>query len=93
MHHLTKGDIIRIPVKVTGGAFAGEFLITFDTMDGPISGFISSDQVRDFDDAQSIPAVVLDVESDRIAVRLHGSFFTTTGLAHISPTDHYERAA
>lgn len=87
------GDQIMVPVEVSGGAFAGECLISFDTVDGPVSGFISSDQVVTLGDVKAISARVLAVESERIAVRLHGSFFTTTGIAHISATTPFARAA
>jgi len=93
MHQLRKGDVINVPVQVTGGAFAGECLITFNTIEGPVSGFINSREVQSQGDVKVIPAVVLAVESDRIAVRFNGSFFTTTGLAHISSATEYERAA
>ena len=90
---LNKGDYIHVPVEVGSGAFAGECLITFDTIDGPISGFIGCDQVITQGDIKAISAKVLEVDSGRIAVRLHGSFFTTTGLAHISTSAPFERAA
>jgi hypothetical protein len=93
MRQPQKGDVIHVPVTVTGGAFAGECFISFDSIDGPISGFINSSQVIRQDGESYIPAQVLEVESDRMAVRFHGSFFTTTGLAHISTTASYERAA
>lgn len=93
MHQLKKGDVINVPVKVTGGAFAGECFISFESIDGPISGFINSSQVVRHGDEAFIPAKVLEIESDRLAVRFHGSFFTTTGLAHISTAASFERAA
>ena len=90
---VNKGEVLFIPVEVGDGAFAGERIITFDTLEGPVSGFINDSQVIKRDGADFIEANVLEVAPDRIQVRLHGSFFTTTGLAHISPETAYGRAA
>lgn len=88
-----RGDTILVPVKTGSGPFSGERLITFETLDGPISGFIQSDQVVTREGKSLIRALVLEVAVDRITVRLHGSFFTTTGLAHIDRHTHYLQAA
>jgi len=90
---LKNGDRIFIPVTADRGAFAGECLITLYTLDGPVSGFIRTEQVRQKDGQKYIVAEVVSVGADRIDVKLHGSFFTTTGLAHLSNKDSFERAA
>lgn len=92
MKAINKGDTIFIPVEVSNGPFIGECLINFQTLEGSVSGFISESQVIRRDSIRLIEAKVLDVDSDRISIRLHGSFFTTTGLAHISH-EAFERAA
>jgi len=88
-----KGEVILIPVNAGSGPFSGERLITFDTLDGPISGFIRANQVEVRNGRSFIGALVLDVTSEYISVRLHGSFFTTTGLAHIDKLTPFLRAA
>lgn len=93
MTAISVGDTLYVPVEVSGGAFLGECLISIDTLDGPVSGFINQAQIKGRDEAKFVEAKVLDVREDRIAVRLHGSFFTTTGLAHISHEARFERAA
>lgn len=93
MSAINKGDTLFIPVEVTAGPFPRECLVTFETLEGPVSGFINEGQVIQRGGIKLIEAKVLDVESDRISVRLHGSFFTTTGLAHISHEASFERAA
>jgi hypothetical protein len=87
------GEMILIPVSAGNGAFSGERLIAFDTLDGPISGFIGSDQVVTRNGKTLIRAEILGVAPSHITVRLHGSFFTTTGLAHIDRHTSYLRAA
>lgn len=93
MGNVNKGETLFIPVEVGSGAFLGECLISFETVDGPISGFISSDQVKDSSGTKVVPAKVLEIDSSGFTVRLHGSFFTTTGLAYISKESKFERAA
>lgn len=87
------GETIFLQVTADSGAFAGERLITFDAQDGPISGFIRADQVRVRNGKNFIEAKVLKVSKDCIAIKLHGSFFTTTGLAHIDKDTPFLTAA
>lgn len=93
MVNLTKGETLYLPVEVGSGPFVGELLVSFPTLEGPVSGFISEDQIINRGNLNLIEAEVLDVDSDRISVRIQGSFFTTTGLAHISREASFERAA
>ena len=85
MENLKVGDNVFIQVETSDGAFLGEYLISFETLDGPVSGFIDSSRIKSVQETQVIEARVEGIDSDGIAVRLPGSFFTTTGLAHISP--------
>jgi hypothetical protein len=62
-------------------------------MDGPISGFIRSTEVIQRKGRAFIRARVLKIAADAITVQLHGSFFTTTGLAHIRKDTPYLQAA
>lgn len=93
MSSLNQGDTLFVPVEVGSGAFVGERLISFDTLEGPVSGFIREDQIIKRGNASFVQAQILELESNRIAIKLHGSFFTTTGLAHISRESHFEKAA
>lgn len=94
MAALTIGQTIHVPVSVEQGAFPKESVITIETQDGPISGFIRSDEVERIGEGNaSIAGVVLDVSESAITVKLPGSFFTTTGLAYISPQSEFLRAA
>lgn len=88
-----KGQTILIPVEVGEGAFSSERLITLESIEGTVSGFIKEHQVKKVEGSDFLEAVVEDVDSDRVAVRLHGSFFTTTGLAYIAHEDSVRRAA
>lgn len=87
------GQFILVPVTAQRGPFSEECLISFSSIDGPISGFIRADQVVHRIGRSFIRAKVLEVQSDSITVQLHGSFFTTTGLAHIRKDTPYLQAA
>ena len=93
MKNLAAGDAILVPVRADPGAFTGEYLITVETRDGPTSGFIDAEQVVHRNGRTFVRVQVLDVGNDWITVRLHGSFFTTSGLAHIGKDAPYLRAA
>lgn len=79
---IDSGTQVRIPCSLGGGAFPDEYLITIDTADGPLSGFVDSDDVTKDADAAYVLGIVCGAEGDRIVVSLPGAFFTTTGIAH-----------
>lgn len=76
------GTQVRIPCSLGGGAFPDEYLVTIDTADGPLSGFVDSDVIKDAGDRAYVLGTVCGAEGDRVVVSLPGSFFTTTGIAH-----------
>jgi hypothetical protein len=53
---------------------------------GPISGFVPRSELLDAeDDAGTLRGVVVGVDAEEnLAVRVVGSFFTTTGLAYLA---------
>jgi hypothetical protein len=60
-------------------------LVTFQAMDGPISGFVDRDKVKSLPGGEGyLDAVVKEASSDTITVVVEGSFFTTNGLAHFT---------
>jgi hypothetical protein len=83
MSGMKVGDMIGIQCDVRPGPFSGERMIKFDTVDGPISGFL-----RDYDLTQKnsqwyVRAVIQNIGEDTLEVRVKGSFFTTNGLATV----------
>jgi len=80
-----KGDEIEIPCAVEQGAFPTEVLVSFNTVEGPVSGFVRKEFVSRVDQGGKgyIRGIVREVSSDVITVLLKGSFFTTTGLASL----------
>jgi hypothetical protein len=93
MATIAPGERILLPVTTGSGPFPNERLITLESISGPVSGFIQAGQVREKNGAAFIEAEVLEVTQDALLVKLHGSFFTTTGRAYISPQSEFLRAA
>src|ERR1700730_1087420 len=86
MARFIPGQPILIPCDVEPGAFASEFLVTFETVEGPVSGFVREDNLQRSGvegGATYIFATVKAVSEDTLTVVVRGSFFTTTGLAHL----------
>ena len=77
------GDVIGIQCDVRPGPFTGERMITFDTISGPISGFVRDEDLKQKDSHWYARAILQDVKDDVLEVRVKGSFFTTNGLASV----------
>lgn len=85
LNEIREGVQVQVPCSISRGAFLNEYLITIETSDGLISGFIDADSVnKDNDDSAYICGVVHEVRGDTVVIGLPGSFFTTTGIAHFS---------
>lgn len=84
MAKLKKGSEIGVPATVKPGPFSGERLISFETMDGPISGFVRDSELTEASGQWYVRAVVDSIEKDSLNVRVRGSFFTSNGMATIS---------
>ncbi|MFQ5666323.1 MAG: hypothetical protein ACE5I7_07805 [Candidatus Binatia bacterium] len=82
-----RGQLVRVPCQIEPGPL-DELLISVDTETGPISGFVQTELVeRESETAGYILGRVVEVERDKVKVRLQGSFFTTTGVASLAATN------
>jgi hypothetical protein len=77
------GDVVGIWCTVQPGPFSEERLISFETVDGPISGFVRETELRQRGDRWQVGAVILAIRGDNLEVKVQGSFFTTNGLAMV----------
>ena len=77
------GDMIEIRCEVQQGPFSDERLITFDTLDGPVTGFVNEEYLHEKPDGWRVRAKFLSAEGESVKVRVRGSFLTTNGLATI----------
>lgn len=85
MPKFVPGQAVLIHCEVQPGAFPTEFLVTFETNKGPVSGFVRGDSMRRTGDGEGLLfGTVRDVSDDTLTVVVQGSFFTTTGLAYLS---------
>jgi hypothetical protein len=80
---LTVGQEVWIPCKVQPGPFSDEPLVTFESVDGPVTGFLNRDELRETASQTSVRGIVRSIERDYITVWIKGSFFTTNGLANV----------
>jgi len=79
------GDKIGVPCQVKPGPFEGEQLISFDTLNGPISGFVLNSEIMERGAKYYVRAVIDSINDDVLTVWVNGSFFNTNGVATISP--------
>jgi len=85
MASYTPNQSVLIRCEIQPGPFPTESLVTFQTADGPVSGFVRSEAVRKLADGEGyISAVVKDASSETVTVIVEGSFFTTNGLAYLN---------
>lgn len=85
MAHIEEGQTVGIPSDVEPGPFPDEYLVTIETVEGPISGFVRDENLRKAGEKKGyVRAVVLKVSSDTVTVSVEGSFFTTTGIARLA---------
>ncbi len=81
---LKPGLVIGIACEIKRGLFSGEHLISFDTVDGAVSGFVRDTNLRIQGDRGLVRAEVLRLlEHNIVEVMVEGSFFTTNGIATI----------
>jgi len=83
---LGEGSLIAVRCEVKPGPFSEDRLISFETVDGPVSGFVRENELREESGQWYVRAVVQSIEADLITVWIRGSFFTTNGIATI-PAD------
>jgi hypothetical protein len=82
---LTVGQEVWIRCKVQPGPFSEEPLVTIESVGGPISGFVSTEELKAGPDGQPrVRGVVRNAEKDFIEAWIKGSFFTTNGLTNVS---------
>ncbi len=85
MSRLEAGLKVGIPCDVKPGAFPDEYLVTIESLSGPVSGFVGRASVFGVkDDSGYLKGRVHEVTADTVTVWIRGSFFTTTGLADLS---------
>ena len=84
MSDFLPGTVIGVPCEVKRGPFSGEHLIGFETVHGPVTGFVHENELKQMEPGKwYVRAVVQSIDRDQINVWICGSFFTTNGIATI----------
>lgn len=78
------GEAIRIPCEVKPGPFSDEKFISFETVDGVVSGFVDESDIQKNGARFFVSGVVKDIKADEIVVMMRGSFFQTNGIATVA---------
>lgn len=79
------GDFVGIKCEVQPGPFSEERLVTVETIDGAVSGFVRESELRQVGDEWQVRGKIRRISPDAIEVWILGSFFTTNGIASINP--------
>jgi hypothetical protein len=83
---LTVGQQVWIRCTVQPGPFSDEPLVTIESIEGPVAGFIASDELKKEPGGEhSVRGFVRSIEKTFVEVWIRGSFFTTNGLANVRP--------
>jgi hypothetical protein len=80
---LSVGQPVWIQCKVQPGPFSEEPLVTIESIDGPITGFVKSEELKSDGEQAAVRGIVRGIEKDHVEVWIKGSFFTTNGLANV----------
>ena len=83
MAKLKAGDVIAVPCEVAPGPSSDEMLVSFETINGIVTGFIRTRELKRKGEDWVVRATILKMKKDAIEVRVYGSFFNTNGLADI----------
>jgi hypothetical protein len=78
------GQQVKIPCEVQPGPFSEERLVTFQSIEGSVSGFVKREELEEAGGQPTIRGVIRAIEKDYLEVWVRGSFFTTNGLANVS---------
>ena len=74
------GMVVEVPATYAKGPFSNEMLVSIDTGDGRISGFVRRENIKFIDDTHAaVKAKVLD-NGPPVLLELYGQFFTTNGI-------------
>jgi hypothetical protein len=85
MATFARGQAVEILCEVQPGPFPRELLVTFQSIEGPVSGFVGEDTLRRVDgETGYLGAIVREVSDEALTVLVKGAFFTTTGLAYLA---------
>lgn len=80
---LAVGKEVWLGCKVQPGPFSEEPLVTVESIDGPVTGFVTCDELTTTADQTKVRGIVRNGLNDHVEVWIKGSFITTNGLASV----------
>ena len=93
MTNFKTGEHTWIKCNAQPGPFPSEMAVEFESVDGPISGFVQEKELRQIDDEWLIHAQIKAIHNDVLEVWVQGSFFSTNGLANVTSDNTMTLAA
>jgi len=76
------GQQVWIQCTVQPGPFSEEPLVSIETIDGAVTGFVRTEELK-LGDNHFVRGIVRDIAKEYVEVWIKGSFFTTNGLANV----------
>ena len=77
------GELVGVQCEVMPGPFSEEKIVSIDTTEGPITGFVRESELRQTGNQWYVRGKVESVSNDALEVWIRGSFLTTNGLASV----------
>ncbi len=77
------GDFVGVVCEVKPGPFSDERLVTLETVEGAISGFVNESELREGKEGWEVRGKIKEIIGEQLKIEIYGSFFTTNGTAVI----------
>ena len=77
MPEFVPGQEVRMPCAAARGGPLGEAVVTVQSAQGPISGFVQADAVMGEGEGAFLRAWIVKVTDELVVVEVRGSFFQT----------------
>ncbi len=84
MHDVRAGDRVALKAQIENGAFPDEYIVTFPSTEGNISGFVKAgNAVARIGDTLFLAGRVEEVSGQDLTLFIRGSFFTNSGFVKV----------
>jgi len=86
MLNVQAGETVALAAEFQTGAFPDEYMVTFSSLDGPVSGFVKQgNAVTTIGTKLFLKALVQEVSESELTLFVRGSFFTNSGYVKVKP--------
>lgn len=85
MPDIRTGETVALKAQFEKGAFPDEYMVTFRSVDGDVSGFVKAgNAVRKVGESLFLTGQVQDVTGSILTLFVRGSFFTNSGYVKVN---------